>query len=152
MPQITDLAMIAIVSLLCLVQIPIDIRTRRLSRSASITATAVAAMLLLIIAVVERSLGVIVVPVLVTLSVVSLYWLLHTWSPKSLGFGDVLLVVPLTLALARLAVDQVILWQFLASMSGAIHAVMCRIRSQSNTIPFGPHLLMSAWLVLVFSV
>ena len=84
--------------------------------------------------------------------VVATYALLHRLSPRSLGWGDVLLVAPLGLALGYVAADRVAVWQLLASTTGAIHALMLRRLRGVRTIPFGPHLLVAAWLVLLASV
>jgi leader peptidase (prepilin peptidase) / N-methyltransferase len=84
--------------------------------------------------------------------VVAAYALLHRLSPRSLGWGDVLLVAPLGLAIGYVAVDRVVVWQLLASTTGAIHALMLRRLRGVRTIPFGPHLLVAAWLVLLVSV
>jgi leader peptidase (prepilin peptidase)/N-methyltransferase len=84
--------------------------------------------------------------------VVAAYALLHRLSPRSLGWGDVLLVAPLGLALGYVAADRVVVWQLLASATGAIHALVLRQLRGVSTIPFGPHLLAAAWLVLLVSV
>jgi len=90
--------------------------------------------------------------VLSAVVVVGVYWVLHRLSPRSLGWGDVLLVAPLTLAVAYVAVERVLWWQLLAATTGAVHGVWVRARSGHNHIPFGPHLLVGAWLVLLLSV
>jgi prepilin signal peptidase PulO-like enzyme (type II secretory pathway) len=84
--------------------------------------------------------------------VVAVYALLHRLSPRSLGWGDVLLVAPLGIALGYVAADRVVVWQLLASTTGAIHALVLRRLRGASGIPFGPHLLFAAWLVLLVSV
>jgi prepilin signal peptidase PulO-like enzyme (type II secretory pathway) len=93
-----------------------------------------------------------VVAVSVAAVVVAVYALLHRLSPRSLGWGDVLLVAPLGLALGYVAADCVVVWQLLASTTGAIHALALRRIRGASGIPFGPHLLFVAWLVLLVSV
>ena len=88
----------------------------------------------------------------VAVVVVAVYALLHRLSPRSLGWGDVLLVAPLALALGYVAADHVVVWQLLASSTGAIHALVLRRMHGASGIPFGPHLLFSAWLMLLVSV
>jgi leader peptidase (prepilin peptidase)/N-methyltransferase len=83
---------------------------------------------------------------------VAVYALLHRLSPRSLGWGDVLLVAPLGIALGYVAADRVVVWQLLASTTGAIHALVLRRLRGASGIPFGPHLLVAAWLVLLVSV
>jgi len=84
--------------------------------------------------------------------VVTMFAVLHRFSPQSLGWGDVLLVAPLALSVALVSANSVVVWQLLASGSGAVHAIAGRLSAGNRTIPFGPHLLFGAWLVLVVSV
>jgi prepilin signal peptidase PulO-like enzyme (type II secretory pathway) len=84
--------------------------------------------------------------------VVTVFALLHRLSPRSLGWGDVLLVTPLSLAVAHVAIERVLWWQLMASTTGALHALVARRLRGTRSIPFGPHLLLAAWLVLLASV
>jgi leader peptidase (prepilin peptidase) / N-methyltransferase len=138
MNQISVIALIVVVTALMMVQVPLDVRTHRLSRRAT-TGAMIAVTL-------------IVVSIAVVLAMVGVYALTHRVSPRSLGWGDVLLVVPLTLALAYVSVERVLWWQFMAAFTGALHAGWARIRHRQSHVPFGPHLLVAAWLMLVFSV
>jgi len=146
------IVLLTIVMVLMMVQIPLDFRTHHLSRSATIGAALVISMSVVIDAWVSRSLATAGVSVLATIAVMGVYGIVHRVSPHSLGWGDVLLVVPLTLAVAYVSVMSVIWWQLAAATTGAVHAVWVRIRSGSSHVPFGPHLLVSAWLMLVTSV
>jgi len=56
------------------------------------------------------------------------------------------------LSVALVSANSVVVWQLLASGSGAVHAIAGRLSAGNRTIPFGPHLLFGAWLVLVVSV
>jgi leader peptidase (prepilin peptidase) / N-methyltransferase len=137
---------------LLLVQTPLDVRTRHLSRRATVIAIALVSVVIAVDVVGGVGVRSAVVAVGVAAVVMAVYALLHRLSPRSLGWGDVLLVAPLGLALGYVAADRVVVWQLLASTTGAIHAlVLGRLRGV-RTIPFGPHLLAAAWLVLLVSV
>ncbi len=146
-------ALTVVVAGLLTVQTPLDVRTRHVSRRATATAVALVSAVIAM-AVVGDGVGVrsAVVAVGVAAAVFAVYALLHRLSPRSLGWGDVLLVAPLGLAIGYVAVDRVAVWQLLASTTGAIHALMLRRLCGVRTIPFGPHLLVAAWLVLLVSV
>ncbi len=150
--NVTYVVTIAIVSLLSLWQIPLDLRQRMLSRRATVSATLAVLGVICTDVVssgdIERLGG----PLVWTASIGGFYAVVHRVSPDSLGFGDVLLVVPLTMAVSYVAASHVLLWQLLAALSGAAHALVARRRSESRGVPFGPHLLIAAWLVLVFSL
>jgi prepilin signal peptidase PulO-like enzyme (type II secretory pathway) len=143
---------VSVVSGLCLVQIPLDIRKRLLLRSATLSALCIIAAVIVVDSLGRRSVEKAVTSLLVAFGVVSVYAALHKVSPRSLGFGDVLLVAPLALAVEYVAPGNALLWQLLAASSGALHALIARLRSGSTEVPFGPHLLGTAWIVLVVSV
>lgn len=146
-------ALIAIVTALMLVQAPLDLATRRLYRSVTLVASA-ATVLVVVVAAndddddVSSAFAAFGAAVAVT----AVYALLHRWSPSSLGWGDVLLVAPLALAVGHVALDRVAVWQLIASATGALHALVGRRVRRTSSIPFGPHLLMAAWVVLLASV
>ena len=146
-------ALTVVVAGLLIVQTPLDLRTRHLSRRATVIAAALVSVVIAIDVLGDdvgaRSAG---SAVSVAAVVVAAYALLHRLSPRSLGWGDVLLVAPLGLALGYVAADRVVVWQLLASTTGAIHALMLRRLRGVRTIPFGPHLLVAALLVLLASV
>ena len=146
-------ALTVVVAGLLIAQTPMDLRTRHLSRWATVIAVALVGAVIVVDVVGGRvGLRSLVVAVGVAAVVVATYALLHRLSPRSLGWGDVLLVAPLGLALGYVAAERVAVWQLLASTTGAIHAlVLGRLRGV-RTIPFGPHLLVAAWLVLLASV
>jgi prepilin signal peptidase PulO-like enzyme (type II secretory pathway) len=97
-----------------------------------------------------------VLSMMVVVGVAGVYALVHQVSPGSLGslgWGDVLLlVVPLTLSIAYVSVERVLWWQLVAASTGAMYAGWVRVRHGGRRIPFGPHLLMGAWVVLVTRV
>jgi len=80
------------------------------------------------------------------------YALLHRVSPRSLGLDDVLLVVPLTLAVAHANLHLVLWWQLLAATTGAMHAVVVKRCRGRASIPFGPHPILTAWALLLVGV
>jgi leader peptidase (prepilin peptidase) / N-methyltransferase len=150
---IAGAALAVVVAGLLIVQTPMDLRTRHLSRRATVIAVALVSAVIAM-DIVGDGVGVrsAVVAVGTAAVVVATYALLHRLSPRSLGWGDVLLVAPLGLALGYVAADRVAVWQLLASTTGAIHALALRRLRGVHTIPFGPHLLAAAWLVLLASV
>jgi len=129
-----------------------DSRRRLLSRRATLLATVAIAVVICVATIMNRELTRVALCVGVTALVASVFWLLHCVSPRSLGWGDVLLVIPLTLAVAHVAIERVLWWQLVAATTAAVHAVWVRVRSGSSHVPFGPHLLVAAWLMLVASV
>jgi len=152
MSSVPSLLILAIVTVLAVIQVPLDLSARRLSRRASILAT----LSVMVTVGVEtwlssspRTLYLVTTP---TLLVFGVYSLVHRISPKSLGLGDVFLVLPLSLAVAHAATISLIVWQCLAAMSGASHAVWTRCRRGQVSIAFGPHLLGAAWVILVMSL
>lgn len=144
--------LVVVVAGLLMVQTPMDVRTRHVSRRATVIAVALVSVVIAIDVVGGAGLRSLVVAVGVAAVVVAVYALLHRLSPRSLGWGDVLLVAPLGLAIGYVAADRVVVWQLLASTTGAIHALVLRQLRGVRTIPFGPHLLVAAWLVLLVSV
>jgi leader peptidase (prepilin peptidase)/N-methyltransferase len=152
MSDVSKAALLCVVTILSVIQIPLDVRFHELSRRATLLATLAVVAIGGIDALQGESWSSFIAATYLSLLLLCCYGLLHWISPKSLGFGDVLLVVPLTFAVAYVAVDRLIVWQLLASMSGAFHAVFVRARYGTKKIPFGPYLLGSAWIVLVVSV
>jgi len=149
---IAGAALTAVVAGLLIVQTPMDVRTRHLSRRATMVAVALVSLVIAVDVIgdgVGQSGG---VAFGIAAVVVAVYALLHRLSPRSLGWGDVLLVAPLGIALGYVAADRVVVWQLLASTTGAIHALALRRIRGASGIPFGPHLLFVAWLVLLVSV
>jgi len=134
------------------VQVPLDLRTHRLSRGATTWAAIAVAIVVAVDAWASRAFAPAAASVMSAVVVVGVYGFLHRVSPQSLGWGDVLLVAPLTLAVANVAIQRVLWWQLAAATSGAVHAAWVRARSGGSLVPFGPHLLVAAWLILVTSL
>ena len=143
-------ALVAIVTALMVLQAPLDLAMRRLYRSVTLIASAAT---LMVVGVATSDDVASALPAFgATVAVMTVYVVLHKVSPSSLGWGDVLLVVPLALAVGYVALDRVAIWQLLTSATGTLHALVARRLRDSASIPFGPHLLVSAWLVLLASV
>jgi len=152
MTSMLSTIVVCIVVALCLRQIPLDVKSRVLSRQASFIATGALVMVLASELVAIGSYRWLTVGLPSTTLIVAAYFLVHRISPSGLGFGDVLLVMPLTLAVSYGGVEPVLYWQLLAACSGALHAVVMRVWRRESSIPFGPHLLLAALVVLVASV
>jgi len=150
--QLTIVALLAVVTVLMVAQVPLDLRTRRLSRRATTWAAVVVSIIVVVDAWVGGAFETATLSLISAMAVIGVYSFLHHVSPRSLGWGDVLLVAPLTLAVAYVSIDRVLLWQLVAATSGAVHAVWVRVRCGSSYVPFGPHLLFGAWLMLLISV
>lgn len=155
--QEVDSALLVIVTLLFLVQAPIDLMTHRLIRPLTYLCIAITMSVVVVDVLVAGSpwgeaLRDVASAVVVTLIVVGAYTVLHRLSPRSLGWGDVLLVVPLSLAVGYVHLASVAVWQLIASLTAAAYALTVRGRSGSAFIAFGPHLLFAAWLVLLVSI
>jgi len=152
MNRLSVVALVVVVTVLMMVQVPLDLRTHRLSRRATTWAAVAVAIVVAADAWVSGAVAPAAIGAMTAVAVVGVYGLLHRVSPRSLGWGDVLLIAPLTLAVAYVAVERVLWWQLVAATTGAVHAVWVRVRSGSAHVPFGPHLLVAAWLMLVASV
>lgn len=145
-------AHLIVVSSLLLVQAPLDMCSRRLSRPVSLLALVAVVAIVMTTATQRGEATPLLQPVAITILVVFAYAVVHRVSPTSLGWGDVVLVAPLACALAAASPDRVIIWQLVSSLSGAVHGVLGRLAGRGSNIAFGPHLLLAAWLVLVASV
>lgn len=149
---IAGAALTVVVAGLLIVQTPMDVHTRHLSRRATMIAVALVGVVIAVDVIGDGAVQSGGVAFGIAAVVVAVYALLHRLSPRSLGWGDVLLVAPLGIALGYVAADRVVVWQLLASTTGAIHALVLRRLRGASGIPFGPHLLFAAWLVLLVSV
>jgi len=85
------------------------------------------------------------------LSITVVFSITHRVSKESLGWGDVLLVIPTGMAVALSEVSLVMRWLLLASLTTSLHGVAIRLRGR-RFIPFGPHLLFAAWFVSIIEV
>ncbi|MFM8645675.1 MAG: hypothetical protein ACKODN_10840 [Actinomycetota bacterium] len=146
-----DTVLTVVIAVLTVIQAPLDVVTRRLSRYATLVSLG-GVLVVWVIKVVRSARSSALTALVITTVVVTVFAALHRLSPQSLGWGDVLLVAPLALSVALVSANGVVVWQLLASGSGAVHAIAGRLLAGNRPIPFGPHLLCGAWLVLVTSV
>jgi hypothetical protein len=150
--HVVDMALLMTTTSLMLVQAPLDAVTHRLSRIVTLVALSTVGLIIVVDRFLSDGWNVDAPAILMALSVTTLYLLLHIFSSRAIGLGDVLIAMPLSVAVGASDAANIVLWQVLATASGALHAVSLSKRHRDTSIPFGPHLLGSAWLVLVFSL
>lgn len=150
--SVVDRSLLVVVSLLLLAQGPLDLQTRRLSRPVTVGGFIAAVGIVAVDTFSSAALSHTLLTVLMCLAVVAGFGVLHRLSATSLGLGDVLLVAPLSLAVPHVSPQNTLVWLLVASVSGAIHGALSLMTQRSHMIPFGPHLLGAAWIVLVLSV
>jgi prepilin signal peptidase PulO-like enzyme (type II secretory pathway) len=150
--QSTAVILLVIISSLGIVQIPLDIKSHHLSRSATLFGLCGVVAVGATSSLLRGSPHRLVLSSALTVGVWGVYYLVHRLSPSRLGFGDVLLVLPLSFAIATVTPELLVIWQLLSAVSGAIHGISLRLSKRGSHLPFGPHLLFGAWLVLVTSV
>jgi len=148
---IDDALVFVLISILFCIQFPIDLLTHQLLRIPTV--------LILIGIVMTHSLemffadrlmehlSTIVLAALLSLGFLSV----HLVSRSSLGRGDVLLSAPIAIALSPFGPTHLAWWILIAAATCCIHALML-VRSKPRHLPFGPHLLFGAWLMLLISV
>jgi len=136
------------VTVLAAVQIPLDFRTHCLSRRATFVTAICIFAIAFADSLITRSSGQLLIALVSCSVVLVTYWLSHRLSPNSLGLGDVFLVIPLAFAVAYQSWVSVLQWQLLAALGGVVHVGIVRAKKRQRTIPFGPHLLVSALVVL----
>ncbi|MFM7900193.1 MAG: hypothetical protein ACKO97_14670, partial [Actinomycetota bacterium] len=86
-----------LIAVLTVIQAPLDVVTRRLSRYVTLMSLGVV-FIVWVIEVVKSSRSSALTALVTTTVVVTLFAALHRLSPQSLGWGDVLLVAPLALS------------------------------------------------------
>ncbi|MFZ9806219.1 MAG: hypothetical protein ACO3ER_07725 [Ilumatobacteraceae bacterium] len=144
-------AALVVTATLTIVQTPIDLVLHRLTRPATLAALVV--MLAVLGARVATSNLSSAAPIVIAaVGVTVAFTILHVVSPRSLGWGDVLIVAPLSLAVAAVSTSRVIPWLFLACCTAGAHGLLVRARRGEQFVPFGPHLLVAAWLAQVVAV
>lgn len=150
--SLRDAVLLWLVMALFLVQSPLDVTLRRLSRPVTLSSLVIVASILIVDSLAGDSRDAEWSAVLITLLMGSGYALMYILSPRSIGLGDVLLVLPLALTIASVNPSAVVTWQLLASSGAAVQGVVARLAVGLSMVPFGPYLLGAAWLVLAFSV
>lgn len=143
--------LIVLVSVLGLIQIPMDIRLGLLSRRATLgILVAVLAVTSVDTLIQSDPSGHLANSILATGVVTVVYLVTHRASPKLLGFGDVLLVAPLSLSVAYSGWEAVLPWQFVAASTAAVHGILARVRHGRQTVAYGPHLIVTALVFILF--
>jgi leader peptidase (prepilin peptidase)/N-methyltransferase len=140
-----------VTAILTIVQTPIDLVLHRLTRPTTLAAL-VAMVVVLGARVATTNVSSAAPMVIAAVSVTAAFAILHVVSPRSLGWGDVLIVAPLSLAVAAVSTSRVIPWLLLACCTAAAHGLLVRARHGERFVPFGPHLLVVAWLAQAVAV
>jgi hypothetical protein len=133
---------------LFVVQTPIDLASNRLYRTPTLLATLVVFCVYVFAFVLEFESGSKRLAIIVSVVVSAIGWYVNRRSPNSLGWGDVLLVVPLVASVSFVNLALTGPWLLLASSSAAVHGVMRTLRKGKPTLPFGPHLIGTACFVM----
>jgi len=144
-------AALVVTATLTIVQTPIDLALHRLTRPATLAALVVL-VAVLCARVATTNVSSAAPMVIAAVSVTAAFAILQVVSPRSLGWGDVLIVAPLSLAVAAASTSRVIPWLLLACCTAAAHGLLARVRRGERFVPFGPHLLVAAWLAQVVAV
>jgi predicted MFS family arabinose efflux permease len=134
------MVLLAAVSSLTVLQAPLDLLTRRLSRPVTLVALVGIVAVLLLDGTISRRFDDALLAGAATTGVTCVYVLVHRAMPSALGWGDVA------------SLEYVVMWQLAASAGAAVHGVMSRLVGAGSTIAFGPHLLLWAWLVVVLTL
>ncbi|NDC48684.1 MAG: hypothetical protein EBZ61_06350 [Micrococcales bacterium] len=145
-------ALLGIVTCLLIVQTPLDLLVRRLARWPTLLALLAVSVIRILEAASDARLREVITQFAATAALLAILTVFYRLSPQSLGWGDVLLVAPLSIAVTSVRSSLIIIWMLTASSSAALHGLVLWRRSGSRHAPFGPHLLGAAWLVLVLSV
>ncbi len=143
------LVMLGVTMALFLVQAPIDLISRRLLRGPTLMALLVVCAMYLLTFVTSPQKSEISFALISSAILTCLTLGIHRASPTSLGFGDVLLVAPLSMAVAFTGIGWIAVWLLLASTTAAVHGAVSYLVSKERAIPFGPHLLGAASLVML---
>jgi leader peptidase (prepilin peptidase)/N-methyltransferase len=144
-------AALVVTAILTIVQTPIDLALHRLTRPATLAALVVM-VAVLGARVATTNVSSVAPMVIAAVSVTAAFAILHVVSPRSLGWGDVLIVAPLSLAVAAVSTSRVIPWLLLACCTAGAHGLLVRARHGERFVPFGPHLLVAAWLAQAVAV
>ena len=145
-------ALLAVVASLLIIQTPVDLLTQRLARLPTLLALLAAVVIRTFSVIVDGTTSAWKVQLIVTAVWILIMTGFQRLSPRSLGWGDVLLSAPLALAVSSIHLSSVAVWMLFASSSAAVHGLVAQWKSGKRYVPFGPHLLGAAWIVLVMSV
>lgn len=144
-----DALFLCIVTALLIVQVPLDILTRRLGRIPTLAATVGTLFVSLFATYRDWTIGRILGTAATVVGAVAVFVTIRAFAPRSLGLGDVLLSLPLSVSIAFATEVGVTYWLLLASCSAVVHgAIMLNLRGH-HFLPFGPHLIGAAWILLL---
>lgn len=132
----------------------IDIDVRRLPNAIVLPSYPVAGVLLVGAALLQGDPGSALRSVLAGLALYTVYLVLALIYPAGMGFGDVKLAGVLGLYLGYLGWGEVVVGWFLAFLVGGLVGallIVLRRAGRKSKIPFGPYMLVGAWLAVLFS-
>ncbi|GAB4067619.1 A24 family peptidase [Angustibacter speluncae] len=127
----------------------IDIDVRRLPNAIVLPSYPVAAVLLVGAALLQGEPGTAIRAVLAGLALYAVYFVLAFIYPAGMGFGDVKLAGVLGLYLGYLGWGEVVVGWFLGFLVGGLGGavlIVLRRAGRKSKIPFGPYMLVGAWL------
>jgi leader peptidase (prepilin peptidase) / N-methyltransferase len=147
LPAILYLAAISIVLAL------IDVDHHRLPNAIVLPSYPVTAVLLIVPALTAHDPGRIVRALICGLSLYAFYFILMVISPRGMGFGDVKLAGILGGYLGWFSWGSAVVGGFLGFGVGGVAGLLlmlARRAGMKTLIPFGPYMLIGAWLALVY--
>ncbi len=132
----------------------IDAYTQRLPNRLTMTAYPILFALLVMPAVINDARAQLIQAVVAGLTLLVLFAVLHFVNPAGLGLGDVKLAGPMGMALGWVAWTAA-LWAacagFLIAAIVSIVLLALKRTTRKSQLPFGPSMLLGAWLILVAS-
>lgn len=129
----------------------IDLKLFRLPNSLVLTAAVTALLSVLIDTLVTGAWKDFQTAIVTSLVVVIFFWTIRLISRGGMGLGDVKLAFPIGLLLGYLGWERAVLGLFIAFLLGAIVGIgliSFRGASRKTALPFGPFMLVGAWLSL----
>jgi leader peptidase (prepilin peptidase)/N-methyltransferase len=149
-PMLIAFAYLAVISLALAL---IDIDVHRLPNTIVLPAFIVAAVLISLEAVLTDNYGSLLRAGVGMVALFVLYFLLAFIYPGGMGFGDVKLAAVLGIYLGWLGWGELVVGAFSAFLLGGIFAIVLMIfrrAGRKTAIPFGPWMLLGAWIAILF--
>lgn len=146
-------AIVVIAGLLTVLLSPVDAAYHRLPDVITLPAIPVAAVTVLATSLAAPGSGSLLTALLCGIGVTAAFAGLAYLSPRSMGWGDVKLVPSLGLLTGYFGVGTTVIGVLLAFLLGALvalYGMAARKLTLTSAIPFGPFLLLGAWLVVTF--
>lgn len=132
----------------------IDLELRRLPNAIVLPSYPVAAALLTLAALGEGELGRLPRAAICGAALYAFYFLLMVINPRGMGFGDVKLAGVLGLYLGWFGWQHAVVGGFLGFAVGGVVGILLMIvgrAGRKSMIPFGPFMIIGAWLALAFA-